>query len=84
MLCKTPVVGSGRGGMRELLEGGGQIICEDFCYLRENVEYLLNNPEIRERMGKEGYKFASKFTTDRFAKEWIELIYSILKQDREA
>ena len=24
MLCKTPVIGSGKGGMRELLEGGNK------------------------------------------------------------
>ena len=32
MLCKTPVIGSGKGGMKELLERGGQIICTDFKF----------------------------------------------------
>ena len=52
MLVKTPVIGSGFGGMEEPLEGGKQIICGDFKNLKEKVEYLLNNPEIRKEMGE--------------------------------
>ena len=78
MLLKTPVIGSGRGGMEELLEGGKQIICKDFNQLREKVEYLLNHPELRERMGEDGYNFAKEFTLERFEKEWIDLINKII------
>ncbi|MDI6602618.1 MAG: glycosyltransferase family 4 protein [Patescibacteria group bacterium] len=74
MLLKTPVIGSGLGGMRELLEGGKQIICSDFSSLREKVEYLLNHPEVREKMGEDGYNFAKNFTLERFKKDWLELI----------
>lgn len=75
MLCKTPVVGSGKGGMAELLDGGGQIICKDFTKLRNEVEYLLNHPEI----GENGYIYASqkKFTIEFFEREWIELLEDI-------
>jgi len=78
MLLKTPIIGSGLGGMRELLEGGKQIICESFSQLREKVEFLLNHPEIREKMGESGYNFAKDFTLERFEKEWLELIHKIL------
>lgn len=78
MLSKTPVIGSGKGGMRELLEGGGQTICSDFSFLREKVEYLLNHPEIREKMGDDGYEFAKKFNLERFEKEWLSLIEKII------
>lgn len=74
MFCKTPVIGSGKGGMRELLEEGKQIICEDFSKLREKVEYLLNHPEIREKTGEDGYNFAKKFNLERFQEEWLNLI----------
>ena len=40
MLCKTPVIGSGLGGMKELLEGGKQIICDDFEDLKEKVYFM--------------------------------------------
>jgi glycosyltransferase involved in cell wall biosynthesis len=72
MLCKTPVVGSGMGGMEELLEGGNQIVCKDFSKLRENVEYVMEHPEL----GEKGYQYASqeKFTVEYFEKEWVKLI----------
>ena len=78
MLLKTPVIGSGRGGMGELLEGGKQIICQDFGNLRERVEYLLNHPEEREKMGEDGYNFAKNFTLERFKKDWLELINKLI------
>jgi glycosyltransferase involved in cell wall biosynthesis len=70
MLCKTPVIGAGLGGMRELLEGGGQIICEDFNRLKQDVAYVLDHPELGER----GYAFARQFTIERFNREWLNLI----------
>ncbi len=73
MLSKTPVIGSGTGGMRELLRGGGQIICRDFSKLPEMVEYALDN---KKRLARKGYKYASqkKFTIEHFEKKWIEII----------
>lgn len=78
MLLRTPVIGSGLGGMKELLESGKQIVCEDFNSLREKVEYLLNHPEVRNEMGKAGYNFAKEFTLERFKKDWIELINKLV------
>lgn len=80
MLLKTPVIGSGLGGMRELLEGGKQIICEDFASLKEKVEYLLNNPKEREKMGEQGHNFAKNFNLERFKKEWLKLIKGVVSQ----
>jgi len=70
MLCKTPVIGSGLGGMRELLEGGGQVVCGDFDALKEKVNYVLAHPEL----GEKGYDFAREFTVKRFNDEWLNLI----------
>ena len=78
MLLGTPVIGSGVGGMRELLEGGDQIVCEDFARLRENVEYLLDNQEERKRLGERGYLFVKQFTPDKFEKEWKDLIKKLI------
>jgi len=76
MLLRTPVIGSGLGGMKELLEGGGQIVCHDFRELKNKVNFVLQNPEI----GETGYNFAKKFTIDKFEKEWINLIKKILQE----
>jgi glycosyltransferase involved in cell wall biosynthesis len=73
MLCRTPVIGSGTGGMRELLEGGNQIICQDFAELPETVDYAMNNAE---QLGIKGYEFAKNFSFERFQTEWINLVQS--------
>ncbi|MFC2058407.1 glycosyltransferase family 4 protein [Chloroflexota bacterium] len=69
MLCKTPVVGSGLGGMRELLIGGGQIV-SGFDNLKNNVEFLIEHRDI----GEDGFHFAKQFTIEKFEREWIKLI----------
>lgn len=79
MLLKTPVIGSGLGGMRELLEGGKQIICKNFDKLKGKVEYLLNKPEERKKIGEIGYNYAKSFTLDKFQQEWRDLINKSLK-----
>lgn len=78
MLLKTPVIGSGSGGMKELLEGGSQIVCEDFKDLKGRVEYLLNNEELRVKMGQQGHDFTKTFTKEKFKKAWIDLTNKIL------
>lgn len=74
MLLKTPAIGSGFGAIRELVEGGGQIICSDFSSLKEKVEYLLDHPEVRKKMGEAGFNYARKFTLEKFTKSWLKLI----------
>ena len=76
MLCKTPVIGSGLGGMRELLEGGGQTICESFEDLNERVCYVLEHPEL----GEKGYEFAKQFTVKRFEEGWLNLIERVYEK----
>ncbi|MFH1714511.1 MAG: glycosyltransferase family 4 protein [Candidatus Nealsonbacteria bacterium] len=78
MLLKIPVVGSGLGGMRELLESGKQVVCPDFESLREKVEYLLKYSEVRAKMGEDGYNFAKDFTLGRFKAEWVSLVNKLL------
>lgn len=81
MLLKTPVIGSGKGGMKEFLEGGRQIICQNPDFLREKVKDLLENPKVREEMGEIGFNFAKEFTREKFQKEWVGLIKQLLSND---
>jgi len=71
LLCRTPVIGSGKGGMKELLEGGGQPVCTSISSLPELVREVLNNNEI---YSEKGYDFAKKFTYETFNREWRELL----------
>lgn len=76
MLCRTPVIGSGKGGMFELLEEGDQTICP-FDKLKGCVEHFLANPSMRKAVGEYGYEFAKDFTLERFKNEWLTLIKKI-------
>lgn len=71
LLCKTPVIGSGSGGMKELLEGSGQMICASISNLPDMAREVLCN---KESYGAKGYKFAKGFTHEIFAREWRELL----------
>lgn len=71
MLAGTPVIGSGLGGMSELLKGGGQVICDD---LNQLEGYVLNVIEHREEYASRGKIFAAQFTWERFMKAWQDLV----------
>jgi len=74
MLCRTPVIGSGSGGMRELLEWVGQIICENIKELPEHLNLALANAAS---IGDKGHAFASQFTMQKFNESWLSLIDSL-------
>jgi glycosyltransferase involved in cell wall biosynthesis len=75
MLCRTPVVGSGRGGMEMLLEGGEQLVCEDYDDLESLVRYAIDNGE---ELGNKGYAYGSQFTQERMVEGWIDLFDDLL------
>lgn len=78
MLLKTPVIGSGKGGMGELLEGGKQIICRDAADLKEKADYLLSSPQARVKMGEDGFNYAKNFTQEKFNQDWLNLVQSVI------
>lgn len=80
MYMKTPVIGSGQGGMQELLKGGNQILCNDFSHLKAHVQKLLNNPILRRKMGEDGHKFAKQFTRVKFEKAWDYVLHDVYRK----
>lgn len=77
LLLGTPVIGSGSAGMKELLDGGGQIV-SDFKDLKEKVQYILLHPRVQKEMVDRGYIFAKDFTMERFEREWIQFAKQLL------
>lgn len=71
MLCKVPVIGTGSGGMKELLEGGEQHISKNFEHLPDLVKNSLKN---KDELGQKGYQYASQFDMDYFQNSWKSLI----------
>ncbi len=76
MLSKTPVIGSGKGGMKELLTGGGQQILENTAGLHEAIMHAISN---REELGLSGYNYAKKFNPEYFSNEWVSAIQEVTK-----
>lgn len=72
MLLKTPVIGSGAGGMGELLKGGGQGICTTPYDLKKEVDRRFGNADL----GAQGYEYAKEFTMERFKTKALEIFSS--------
>ena len=81
MLCKTPVIGSGIAGMRELLKNGKQLICNNRNLLKDKVKNLLKDKKKREDLGEKGYKYAKEFTSEKFKKDWSDLVKNLLNEN---
>lgn len=75
LLSKTPVIGSGAGGMQELLEKSGQIIIKDLAELNDAIEDCLKNGSQNI---DEGYQYASQFDLDYFKSSWNTLIEELV------
>ncbi len=75
LLCGTPVIGSGTGGMKELLSGAGQVIVKNPVDLKAAVVEVMNHTESYATRGK---KFVGQFDMKYFSKEWKEAVYSVL------
>ena len=71
LLCGTPVIGSGRGAMTELLEAAGQQICDDVNMLPELVKKLLAKGKI---LPESTINYVRSFSFERFESRWLELI----------
>jgi glycosyltransferase involved in cell wall biosynthesis len=78
MLCKTPVIGSGAGGMAELLEGGQQFICRNIADLPALVETAIKE---RKKRGEDGFAFVSRFTRDAFDRAWVSLVEEVMADE---
>ena len=74
LLCNTPVVGSGTGGMGELLTKSKQIITTNEA-IKENVETVLKN---RSKYINVGYDFVKQFDMNYFNSTWQQTVASLI------
>lgn len=80
MLCRTPVIGSGKGGMGELLREGGQLIASDCNELPLLIHKTFAD---RHELGERGYSYVSRFDTAYFANAWRNLIEELTAPTKE-
>ena len=74
LLSKTPVIGSGIGGMKELLAGSSQVVLTDITLLETEIERVLSRSKY---FGNLGFNFVSKFNSEYFENTWLETINSL-------
>jgi len=77
LLCRTPVIGSGRGGMKELLEGAGQKIISDHTKLSAAIEEVLKN---RNSFIEKGFEYVQQFNKTYFENEWIKTVSELIAE----
>lgn len=75
LLLGTPVVGSRSAGMRELLEGGGQLIAEDVGQIPTLVARALDE---RRALAARGLSFVRQFDEAYWRKAWYDLIEDVM------
>ncbi|MBY0316577.1 MAG: glycosyltransferase, partial [Bdellovibrionales bacterium] len=71
MLMGSPVIGTGYGGMGEVLTGGGQEICTDPKKLPELVQKVISH---RSEYSRHGLEYARKFSQEKFEDAWVSLV----------
>ncbi|MFN8165984.1 MAG: glycosyltransferase family 4 protein [Bacteroidia bacterium] len=76
LLSGTPVIGSGSGGMHELLSGAGQPIVDAQENLASAVEQVLAS---REEYVKRGYAYVHKFDKTYFLRRWKEVVETVME-----
>ena len=75
----TPVIGGNVGGIRHQISNGENgFLVNSIDEAAARIPLLLQNPEMRRRMGANGREAArTKFLLSRFAEDWIDLIISL-------
>ena len=78
MLMGTPVVGNAIGNSGELLNGAGQLICNNYKQLSQEIDKMIEKREYY-RKNALSYVYHSKFSKEFFAHRWQSLLYDVLK-----
>jgi N-acetyl-alpha-D-glucosaminyl L-malate synthase BshA len=82
MACETPVVATNVGGLGEVVEDGESgflLPLGDVDSMAERVLEILQNPELRTRMGKKGRDTAiTKFKPETALKAYLDMYNSAL------
>ncbi len=84
MEYKLPVISTNEGGIPDVVKDGENgLIAErnDSQSLASCISRLLDDRQLREKMGEDGYhKFKEKFTLRRFEKQMHDILQTILSE----
>jgi glycosyltransferase involved in cell wall biosynthesis len=77
LICGTPVIGNGRGGMKELLEKTNQVIIDE--NKPGEIRRLINEiTASAKRVDQEDSRYARRFDRNDFGNHWETLIKNLL------
>jgi glycosyltransferase involved in cell wall biosynthesis len=81
MACEIPVVGSDSGAIPDVMGDGGIITPENNALaLCEALQHLMNNPQERARLGKQGRaRVLAHFTHKSIAQATVDVYHAMLK-----
>ena len=85
MACSVPIVASKIGGVPDVVKDGrnGLLVPQgDSEALADAIIYLLENEDIRERMGKNGRKKVENYSWEKIAEETERLYEVVLSGER--
>lgn len=78
MLMKKPVIGTNSGGILELIEDGNTGLLYppgDYLKLADQIEKLMNDAELRERLAVQGQRFALEtFSVEKYGGHFNQII----------
>ncbi|MBE9531210.1 MAG: glycosyltransferase family 4 protein, partial [Proteobacteria bacterium] len=76
MACGTPVITSNVSSMPEVAGDAAKLVNPfDIEDIKEAIQFLLENEDVREAMTKKGLKRAAEFSWDRCARETLEVYH---------
>jgi glycosyltransferase involved in cell wall biosynthesis len=82
MACAAAVITTDCGGVRTFATEQNSLIVptNDVMGLRQAIQRLLDDDELRDRLRAEGLKTAQQFTLSRMCEQYIALMSDILKE----
>lgn len=80
MASGLPVITTYVGGLNQLvIDGFNGIVVNPFYEdIRNGIQYLLDNPEERKRIGANARKVAEQMNRDKWEKQWIKIFEELL------
>jgi len=84
MACGTPVIGSNRCSVPEVIGDAGLIVDPDNIEeMAEAIWRLLHDQELRNRLVQKGYERVNMFTWERSAKETLGVFEELFAENRD-
>lgn len=79
---EVPVIAGKKGGLRDVLIHGetGLNINPTINHIAESICFLLNRPDLQRKMGREGKRFAKRFSWNNTVSKLEEVYQEILEE----